>query len=519
MDEVDGLDRGGASEIIQLIKSSRMPIVCTCNNRWHQKLRSLVNYCEDIRFTRPPPDLVFQYLQRHVLPHEQVSVPQRIIMDFIQQTGGDIRCILNNLQLWSISNKNLTEAQLALPADNAKKNIDLGLFDAAEKFFANDNNNNSNNNNINAMMSIEDRMQLYYNSDLIDLFVQENYLHYRPDRKDWLRSAAAAANSIATADVTSKQIFAEQTWGMGNAAAFCAAIYPCALVRGPYQSFVTGPGAAYDRKSVKFPAWLGQNSTAGKNRRVATILVKQGQDPLHGFGVGSAAAFVMDYCPTLQPRLAEPVATREKDGIAETIGVMDQYHLLREDWDSLQELVEFKKQVRVSNVGGRLQALAHRIPGPIKAALTREFNKTAHVDRASCLKGVAKTVGLSAVSSSSSRGGDEMVMTMGGDDNEDESDNDGDDNDDDNVAGKKKKNAAAASSTAKKPPAKQAAAAKKTVAPKPAAKRGKNAASSTSSQTKKGNENDDDNDSDGVEILELDPKKTNGVRRQRTTKD
>ena len=45
MDEVDGCDIGGVGEVIEMIKhTTTIPIVCTCNDRWHPKLRSLMNY-------------------------------------------------------------------------------------------------------------------------------------------------------------------------------------------------------------------------------------------------------------------------------------------------------------------------------------------------------------------------------------------------------------------------------------------------------------------------------------------
>jgi replication factor C subunit 1 len=57
MDEVDGMagneDRGGIQELIQLIKSSRIPVICMCNDRHHPKIRSLTNYCFDLQFSRP----------------------------------------------------------------------------------------------------------------------------------------------------------------------------------------------------------------------------------------------------------------------------------------------------------------------------------------------------------------------------------------------------------------------------------------------------------------------------------
>lgn len=46
MDEVDGMsgsDRGGVNELIITIKSSKVPIICICNDRYAMKLRSLKN--------------------------------------------------------------------------------------------------------------------------------------------------------------------------------------------------------------------------------------------------------------------------------------------------------------------------------------------------------------------------------------------------------------------------------------------------------------------------------------------
>ena len=53
MDEVDGMagneDRGGVAELIQLIKKAKVPVIAMCNDRNHQKIRSLANHCFDLR--------------------------------------------------------------------------------------------------------------------------------------------------------------------------------------------------------------------------------------------------------------------------------------------------------------------------------------------------------------------------------------------------------------------------------------------------------------------------------------
>ena len=56
MDEVDGMsagDRGGVADLISSIKISKIPIICICNDRYSQKLKSLVNYCLLLSFRKP----------------------------------------------------------------------------------------------------------------------------------------------------------------------------------------------------------------------------------------------------------------------------------------------------------------------------------------------------------------------------------------------------------------------------------------------------------------------------------
>ena len=56
MDEVDGMsgsDRGGVQDLIQTIQKSKIPIICICNDKWNQKLKSLRNHCLELDFRRP----------------------------------------------------------------------------------------------------------------------------------------------------------------------------------------------------------------------------------------------------------------------------------------------------------------------------------------------------------------------------------------------------------------------------------------------------------------------------------
>ena len=67
MDEVDGMsagDRGGVADLINTIKGSKVPIICICNDKYSQKLKSLRSYtveldfrCAAVSFWLPQPTI------------------------------------------------------------------------------------------------------------------------------------------------------------------------------------------------------------------------------------------------------------------------------------------------------------------------------------------------------------------------------------------------------------------------------------------------------------------------------
>lgn len=71
MDEVDGMsagDRGGVADLIASIKISKIPIICICNDRYSQKLKSLVNHCLLLNYRKPTKQQVhFLYSYTRVL--------------------------------------------------------------------------------------------------------------------------------------------------------------------------------------------------------------------------------------------------------------------------------------------------------------------------------------------------------------------------------------------------------------------------------------------------------------------
>jgi len=49
--------------IINLIKTTKIPIICICNDRASEKIRSLAAHCLDVRFHRPAKNVVVKRLK------------------------------------------------------------------------------------------------------------------------------------------------------------------------------------------------------------------------------------------------------------------------------------------------------------------------------------------------------------------------------------------------------------------------------------------------------------------------
>lgn len=108
MDEVDGMagneDRGGVAELIKLIQKTGMPIICICNDRSHPKMRSLVNYCFDLRFTRPR----IEQIKAHMLSvcfKEGIKMSGDALNELIISSNQDIRQVLHYISLLATAKK------------------------------------------------------------------------------------------------------------------------------------------------------------------------------------------------------------------------------------------------------------------------------------------------------------------------------------------------------------------------------------------------------------------------------
>ena len=117
LDEVDGInlraDQGAITTILQIIKETKHPMILTANDPWDPKTRSLRDACLQIELKRLGiRDGV--PLLRGILAKEEVRTTDDALKFIIDRDRGDIRSILNDVQLLSAKDGTLSVEDVGL---------------------------------------------------------------------------------------------------------------------------------------------------------------------------------------------------------------------------------------------------------------------------------------------------------------------------------------------------------------------------------------------------------------------
>ncbi|OUS41951.1 P-loop containing nucleoside triphosphate hydrolase protein [Ostreococcus tauri] len=361
MDEVDGMssgDRGGVSELIGIIKATKIPIICICNDKYAPKLKSLLTHCEECAFQRPMRPQLVKYITE-IACKESIQITPEQVSELLETCEKDVRLTLNQLQLLAMKIKSHGLSSRTI------KDTKGSPFINVERLF--DHGNTS-------TLLVKER-QAFADVDLMTLFIQENYLNMRPaiaaNDHDRMRLIAAAACRISEADVMSKAVYVEQKWAMFPMAATLGTILPAAAVSGKREQLSAIPG---DRNFHRFPALLGKSSTRTKVNRLCQELTCH-----YTCGKPCAASgkqLRLECFPLIRARsLREMMFTgkggREQEGVESVVSFMIEYNLNREDWDTLHDLT------LLHGKGPMFQSVASVLCSKVKSTFTRTLNRSA----------------------------------------------------------------------------------------------------------------------------------------------
>ena len=222
-----GADYGFMSSLTDCIKETKIPIICICNNRYEQSIKPILNYCFDIKMSKP----IYQDTYRlvyNIVVTEKIKIKELEVKELYEQSNGDIRFIINTIQFG---------------LRKCKKNVQSSnIFESTGK-----------------LMSIDETIDSKYDTywlanDIHPLMVQENYANNIMGINDQLKrldNLAYSADALSDTDIFETQVNMAK-WEFE-----------------PYVglSIINAASKCNKKAMIKFPQYLGRVSMMYKNRR------------------------------------------------------------------------------------------------------------------------------------------------------------------------------------------------------------------------------------------------------------
>lgn len=111
IDEVDGInlseDRGAVDAIVRLVEETQVPVILTANDPWDPKIGPIRNAATMIEYKRLGLRDTLPYLKT-ICQKEGVEVDDQVLRLIVDRDQGDMRSILNDLQVLCAGRKKLT---------------------------------------------------------------------------------------------------------------------------------------------------------------------------------------------------------------------------------------------------------------------------------------------------------------------------------------------------------------------------------------------------------------------------
>jgi replication factor C subunit 1 len=383
MDEVDGMgagDRSGMAELIQMIKKSKVPIICICNDRQSQKIKSLLPYCMDLRFSRPTKNILANRAIR-IAEQENLCVERNAAEAIAESCGNDVRQVLNLLQMWSQkksddgSQQNLTYRSLKERerAINKDEILRVSLFDAAKLIMEGRTGLQQADSKANVDSFMKRNDAFFVDYSITGLLVEQNfpkimqsqYLRQKQNQdpheeQQLLERMYKASESMSDYNLIENEIRGgDQNWSLLPTSAMLTV--KCGYHAG-------GENGGFLPGFPEFTAWMGKNSTTNKNFRLLSEL----NHHMNYKVSANALELRQTYIPMLRDRIMKLLKKSDEESLKEAIALMDEYGLNRED---IAEKMD-------AFLLGKKDDSFDKLDSKQKAAFTREYNAGSHRQQA-----------------------------------------------------------------------------------------------------------------------------------------
>ncbi|KAI9316053.1 replication factor RFC1 C terminal domain-containing protein [Dichotomocladium elegans] len=354
MDEVDGMsggDRGGSAELASLIRKTKIPIICICNDVRSDKVKPLLNVCFDARFKRTPASQLRSRLMS-IAYRENLKVEPNAIDELVQSTHNDMRQIINILSTYKLSQDKLNYDSAKKLGKTNEKYSQLNIFDIPGQLLDHTSWQTT---------TLAQKSEVYFHDySLSHLMMFESYLKSNPSKSQRLAKsiketdanamslAAMAADMMADGDIVDSKIHGSvQQYSLMPVHSIFSCVLPAYYMEGRIS------------ERLYFPGWLGQNSKATKFKRLLTDM----RSHMRLQTSSNAYEIRQDYVPALTERIFSHL---KNDEIDEAIETMNSYYMQRETLDTLNDLALASKK-----------PMTH-LTSQQKTKFTRRYNENEH---------------------------------------------------------------------------------------------------------------------------------------------
>ena len=384
MDEVDGMgagDRSGMSELIKMIKNSLVPIICICNDRQSQKIKSLAPHCLDLKYRRPTKSMIAKRTIQ-IGQAEGMNVEYNAAEAVAESCGNDVRQVLNVLQMWSNKKHGSTDKRADMTykdykdRDNLVKKdsiLRVSLFDATRMLVEGRRGISSETDPRAQLDSLYKRTDAFFvDYSLMGLMVHQNYLKVvnqkylttktKGDMEgelECLKNMYEGTKCMSDFAMAEDRVRAGQNWGL---------LPLCSVLATKAGYHAGGESGGMLTGFPEFSGWLGKNSSKGKKGR----LIQEFSHHMNYKISADNTELRLRYLPAIRNRLSKMLITKGDSNVSGAIEFMDEYGLDRDDvFENIDEFTIDRTVKKFSDVESK-----------VKAAFTREYNKGIHKSQA-----------------------------------------------------------------------------------------------------------------------------------------
>lgn len=206
-DEIEGLgagDRGGLSAIVNLAKTTKIPIVCIMNSKSDRKYDPLYKVSETITIPKLDSAMIVQRI-RSIAQEEGIQIKPAALQNIAQRANGDLRFAINYLEFWVGSNNNMEKVQYI---DN--------VVDATRLILS-------------SRTPFDDKLNCSFVDDAVSLYVQYNLAAPKNDTMEDYLNYTDALESTCFGDIIETELRQTQNYNLAPASNYLSSVCPTCL--------------------------------------------------------------------------------------------------------------------------------------------------------------------------------------------------------------------------------------------------------------------------------------------------